>query len=75
MCIGSALNEPVHFHCVVIDGVFEAGPDSEKAVYFWEAALTDADIQWVQAQVRQRVLRGLTSQGYLDRDDAKDMTQ
>ena len=49
MCIGSALNEPVHFHCVVIDGVVEAGPDSEKAVYFWEAALADADIQWVQA--------------------------
>ena len=67
MCIGSALNEPVHFHCVVIDGVVEAGPDSEKAVYFWEAALADADIQWV--------LRGLTNQGYRDRDDAKDMTQ
>ncbi len=42
---------------------------------FREAVLTDADVQWVQVLVRQRVLRWFTRQGYLDKDDAKDMAQ
>ncbi len=36
---------------------------------------TDADIQSVQARVRQRVLRWFARQGYLDKDDAKDMAE
>ena len=39
---------------------------------FREAVLTDADVQWVQARVRQRVLRWFARQGYLDKDEAKD---
>jgi hypothetical protein len=42
-------------------------------VHFWEAALTDADIPWVQAWVRQRVLRGFHAQGNFNQDDTKDM--
>jgi hypothetical protein len=72
---GSALNEHVHFHCAIIDGVFEAGSDGEPAVQFREATLTEADIQRVQTRVRQRVLRWFANQGYLDPDDAKDMAQ
>jgi hypothetical protein len=72
---GSALNEHLHFHCCVIDGVFEPDQGGEEAVRFREAVLTDADVQWVQARVRQRVLRWFVRQGYLDKDDAKDMAQ
>ncbi len=43
---GSALNEHIHFHCCVIDGVFEPGQGGGEAVRFREAALTDADVQW-----------------------------
>jgi hypothetical protein len=44
-------------------------------VRFREAVFTDADVQWVQARVRQRVLRRFARQGYLDKDDAKDMAE
>jgi hypothetical protein len=33
------------------------------------------DVRWVQARVRQRVLRWFVRQGYLDKDDAKDMAE
>jgi hypothetical protein len=69
---GSALNEHLHFHSCVIDGVFELGPDGEETVRFHEALLTEAEIQQVQARVRQRVFRWFARQGYLDRDDARD---
>ncbi len=72
---GSSLNQHVHFHCCVIDGVFEPDQGSNEAVRFREAVLTDADVQWVQARVRQRVLRWFVRQGYLDKDDAKDMAR
>ncbi len=54
---GSALNEHLHFHYCIIDGVFEPDQGGDEAVRFREAVLTDADVQWVQARVRQRVLR------------------
>ena len=59
----------------MIDGVFEPDQGGEEAVRFREAVLTDADVQWVQTRVRQRVLRWFVRQGYLDKDDAKDMAQ
>ena len=62
---GSALNEHLHFHCCVIDGVFEPDQGCDEAVRFREAVLTDADVQWVQARVRQRVLRWFVRQGGL----------
>jgi len=37
--------------------------------------VTEADIQQVQARVRQRVFRWFARHGYLDRDDAKEMAQ
>ncbi len=53
----------------------EPGPEGGEAVRFRESVLTAEDIQWVQARVRQRVLRWFSRQGYLDRDDAKGMAQ
>ena len=59
----------------MIDGVLESEQGGEEAVRFREAVLSDADVQWVQARVRQRVLRWFVRQGYLDKDDAKDMAE
>jgi len=42
---GSALNDHVHFHCCVIDGVFEPDQGGDEAVRFREAVFTDADVQ------------------------------
>jgi hypothetical protein len=65
----------VPFHGAVIDGVFAAGPDDTEPARFREACLTDAAIQRVQTQVRQRVLRRFAKQGSLDPDDAQDRAQ
>jgi DNA-directed RNA polymerase subunit RPC12/RpoP len=72
---GAALNQHLHFHCCVIDGVFEPGRGDDETVRFREAALSDADTQRVQALVRQRVLRWFVRHGYLEKDDAKEMGQ
>jgi hypothetical protein len=72
---GSALNEHIHFHCVVIDGVFAVGAQQSGPVRFCEAHIREADIEQLHARVRQRVLRWFTKQGYLDPDDAQDMAQ
>jgi hypothetical protein len=53
---GSTLNPHQHFHCVVIDGVFE--PASANGVVFHAATGADATaIARVQESVRQRLLR------------------
>ncbi len=70
---GSALNEHLHFHGCVIDGVFELGPEGGELVRFHEALRTAEGIQWVQARVRRRLLRGCSACGYLDKNDAKEM--
>ena len=72
---GSALNEHLHFHCCVIDGVFESGPEGEEAVRFQESGLTTENIQWVQNRVLQRVLRWFANRGYLDKDHTREMAQ
>ncbi len=72
---GSALNEHVLFHCRMVDGVFQPQQGDEEAVRFQEAMLNDADVQSVQTRVRQPVLRCFARQGYIDKDDAKDMAE
>ena len=59
----------------MVDGVFQPQQGDKEAVRFREAVFTDADVQSVQARVRQRVLRWFVRQGYLDKDDAKDMAE
>lgn len=71
---GSALNAHLHFHCVVIDGVFESAP--ADAVVFHAATGLDANaIAQVQALVRQRLLRVFVRRGLLPSDDALAMVQ
>ncbi len=77
---GSSLNEHVHFHCCVIDGVFESAPDTNNApdeassVRFHAALELDAAaFADVQARVRTRVLSTFVRRGLIDKDDAAEM--
>ncbi len=71
---GSALNPHVHFHCCVLDGVFEAEPESGGAVRFREAVgLSAQEVAAVQAQVRRRVLRWFVRRGWLTDEDRREM--
>jgi hypothetical protein len=67
---GSTLNAHLHFHCVVIDGVFDAA--TTGGIIFTAATGVDANaIAQVQAQVRRRLLRVFVRRGLLPRDDAR----
>jgi len=71
---GSSLNAHLHFHCVVIDGVFEPAP--ADAVVFHAAAGLDATATAeVQAQVRRRLLRAFVRRDLLPADDAQAMAR
>jgi hypothetical protein len=52
---GGALNLHVHFHTLVLDGVF--APADGTLQFHPAAAPTDADVAWVVARVRQRLER------------------
>jgi hypothetical protein len=71
---GAALNPHLHFHCVVIDGVFDVA--AAGAIIFHAASGIDANaIVWVQAQVRRRLLRVVVRRGLLPDGDAHAMGQ
>jgi hypothetical protein len=62
----------VHFHCLVIEGVFEA--DASGAATFHESRAPDQKLlDEVQAKVRRRLLRALTRRGVLEPEDAETM--
>ncbi|MCE7939927.1 MAG: IS91 family transposase [Chloroflexi bacterium CFX6] len=70
---GSTLNAHLHFHCAVIDGVFE--PGAGGVVFHAATGLDATAITKVQAQVRRRLLRGFVRRGLLPGDDAQAMAQ
>ena len=75
---GSSLNEHIHFHCCVIDGVFDAAvaPDEAPSATFHAALAHELDAAAfadVQARVRTRVLRTFVRRGLIDKDDAAEM--
>ncbi|MBK9522268.1 MAG: transposase [Rhodocyclaceae bacterium] len=80
---GSSLNAHVHFHCCVMDGVFEPSAnaddlDTEDApiATFHAAYQLDAlAIQAVQTRTRKRILRTFVRRGLIDQADAKEMAQ
>ena len=66
------LNTHLHFHCIVIDGVFDAAVAG--GVSFHPASGLDAQlIGAVQAAVRRRLLRALARRGLLTPEDAQRM--
>jgi hypothetical protein len=69
---GASLNRHLHYHCCILDGVFE--PLEGGGVQFRQAsALTREAAAVIESQVRRRVLRWLSHHGLLDPDDARDM--
>ena len=81
---GSSLNEHVHFHVCVVDGVFESveGEGSAQAqvqaplpgVVFHPATGIDAaTVAPVQTTLQKRILRAFVARGLLESCDAKDM--
>lgn len=69
---GALLNAHLHFHCVVVDGVFDA--EAVGGVIFHPATELDARASvMVQASVRQRLLRTLARRGLLEPDEAQAM--
>jgi hypothetical protein len=71
---GSTLNPHLHFHCVVIDGVFDTTAAGD--VVFHAATGIDAcAIAAVEACVRRRLLRSFVRRGSLPGDDAQAMAQ
>ena len=69
---GALLNPHVHFHCLVIEGVFEADA-SGVATFHESCALEQKWLDQVQAKVRRRLLRALTRRGVLEPEDAQTM--
>ena len=79
---GSSLNEHVHFHVCVVDGVFEevtgeADADvqaSAPGVVFHPASGIDAPaVAQVQTDLLRRILRAFVARGLLQSCDAKEM--
>jgi hypothetical protein len=71
---GALLNPHVHFHCVVVDGVFEAGTDADEPVRFHEIPAVNAEqLADIQGRIRRRLLRALTRRGLLEKADAEEM--
>jgi hypothetical protein len=69
---GAALNRHLHYHCGILDGVFD--PLEAGEVQFRQAsALTPEAVAALCAQVRGRVLPWFARPHLLDRDDARDM--
>jgi hypothetical protein len=80
---GSSLNEHTHFHCCILEGVFQPAAkigetseatDAEAGVVFHAATELDAAaIAQVQAKVRQRILRAFVRRGLIDKSDGEEM--
>ncbi len=62
---GSYLNSHVHFHVLVTNGVFSAGPEGE-AIFHPALDLERKGIEAVQTKMRHRGLRWLHRHGHLD---------
>ena len=74
---GASLNRHVHYHCCVIDGVFEPAEDagdSPESVRFCPAAeLTPEAVAAIAEQVRVRVLRWFARSGLIEPEDVREM--
>ena len=71
---GASLNRHVHYHCCIIDGMFEAVPGAGEAVRFRPAAaLTPDALAAIAEQVRVPVLRWFARSGLIEPDAVREM--
>ena len=66
---GALLNTHLHYHCIVVDGVFDAGAGG-GAVFHPASGLDATAIGEVQSAVRKRLLRAVERCGLLSPEDA-----
>lgn len=81
---GSSLNEHVHFHVCVVDGMFEGVPgesdadatspgvlaDTPKLRFHPVTEIDETAVAQVQANLRRRILRAFVGRSLIDRVDA-----
>jgi hypothetical protein len=60
---GSALNLNVHFHTLVLDGVFTAPADGEALEFYPTPPPNDAEVARLLSRIRARILRLLARRG------------
>jgi len=79
---GSSLNEHVHFHVCVVDGVFEvvagevdadAQATAPRVIFNPANGIDEAAGAQAQADLRRRILRAFVGRGLLESCDAKEM--
>ena len=75
-----SLNEHVHFHVCVVDGVLEEGagnhaspPGIPGVIFHPASAIDEVVVQEVQATLRRRILRAFVGRGLLQSFEAKAM--
>jgi len=68
---GSSLNEYVHFHVCVVDGVFEEVAGS--VIFHPVSGIDEATVAKMQATLRRRILRDFVGLGLLESFEAKGM--
>ena len=70
---GSALNQHVHLHACVTDGVFKQRAADGGVTFHAGRPLTASDLIAVNQRVRLRLVRRFRRQGFLSREAAADM--
>ena len=72
---GALLKPHLHFHCVVVDGLFEAGTEAELTARFHETpALSAKQLTDIRGKGNVRlILRALTRRGLLGPEAAEEM--
>ena len=77
---GSSLNEHVHFHVCVVDGVFETVADEADAtaaaprvIFHPASGIESTAVAQAQAWLRKRILRAFVRCDLIEKADAKEM--
>ncbi|NOT30112.1 MAG: IS91 family transposase [Planctomycetes bacterium] len=66
---GSALNLNLHFHALVLDGVYSNASPLERPVFRRSEPLTDQDVVELTTRLHRRILRYLSRCGRLPKDE------
>lgn len=72
---GGALNLNLHFHALVLDGVFTSEKPLAPAAFHETPPLSDQDVVAVTTLVYRRILRYLRRLGRLPRDDQDESSE
>jgi len=69
---GSALNLNIHFHCLMMDGVYGWDPKVKRIVYQRLGGIRTKDVELLVVRIAQKAERWLSRQGYGQHDELFD---